>query len=238
MSTNSLPETIIMVIIMILAFIPAIVFHEYSHGYAAYRLGDSTAKSQGRLSINPLHHIDPFGTVILPGILMLSSVLLGGGGMIFGYAKPVPYNPNNFKNVRRGEVIVGLAGPASNIVMALIGAAIAYLSNFLYGLFAGSAAAGIAEMIIVYIWYFGTYFCTINLCLCFFNLIPIPPLDGSSIIAPLLSDNGLRIYYRVQRYGMLILIVLVILLPYLFGIDIIGWYLNVTAGNIAGLLLP
>ena len=194
----------------------------------AHKLGDPTAKNAGRLTLNPLAHIDPFGTVVLPGILIALSAL-GAGGMIFGYAKPVPYNPRYFKDIRRGEVLVGLAGPASNILMALAGAAIAWGGNALY-LSAPSAA--------VYVWYFGMYFTQVNLALAFFNLIPLPPLDGSSIVAPLLSDSALQTYYKVQRYSMFILILLILVVPYFIHFDVIGWYLQLTAGNLAALLLP
>ena len=226
---SSIVQTIVFVVLMVLAFVPAIVLHECAHGFAAYKLGDPTAKRSGRLSLNPVKHIDPFGTVVLPGLLMLVSVLSGGSGLIFGYAKPVPYNPRYFKNVRVGELVVGLAGPAANIVMALVGAAIAWVANALFAY---------APWPAFYLWYFGMYFCQINLCLAFFNLIPLPPLDGSSIIAVFLTDNGLRLYYKVQQYAMFILILLIIVLPYCLNIDIVGLYLNATAGNIANLLLP
>ena len=97
---------IIYIVISVLCFVPAIVLHEVAHGFAAHKLGDPTAKSQGRLSLNPLKHVDPFGTVLMPLLLMAM------GGPVFGYAKPVPYNPMYFKNLRKGEAIVGLAGPA------------------------------------------------------------------------------------------------------------------------------
>ncbi len=223
---------VIQIALMVLAFIPAIVLHECAHGYAAYKLGDPTAKNAGRITLNPAAHVDLFGTIILPGCLIAMSVLGGGGGLMFGYAKPVPYNPRNFKDVRKGELIVGLAGPASNIVMALIGAAIAWGGIFLY--------QGISQMpeIGLYVWYFGTYFCTINLSLAFFNLIPVPPLDGSSIIAVFLSDKALRTYYKVQQYSMFVLMLVILVLPYFLHVDIIGMYLNATAGRLASFLLP
>ena len=112
---------IIYIIISVLCFVPAIVLHEVAHGFAAHKLGDPTAKSQGRLSLNPLKHVDPFGTVLMPLLLMAM------GGPVFGYAKPVPYNPMYFKNLRKGEAIVGLAGPAANLLMALASAFIAWI---------------------------------------------------------------------------------------------------------------
>ena len=112
------------IVCSVLSFVPAIVFHEVTHGFAAYKLGDPTAKRAGRLSLNPLKHVDPFGTVILP------LCMLAMNGPVFGYAKPVPYNPSYFKNPKTGDVIVGLAGPAANLVMAAFAGAIAWA---LYG---------------------------------------------------------------------------------------------------------
>ena len=111
--------TIIYYVCCLLSFVPAIVFHEVAHGFAAYRLGDPTAKAAGRLTLNPLAHVDPFGSVILPLLMMIM------GGPVFGYAKPVPYNPTFFKNKRTDDFIVGMAGPAANLLMALLGSAVA-----------------------------------------------------------------------------------------------------------------
>lgn len=227
--SSELMQNIILIAIMVVAFVPAIVLHECAHGYAAYKLGDPTAKNAGRLTLNPIAHVDPFGTVALPALLIAMSMLSGGLGLMFGYAKPVPYDPRYFKDIRKGELIVGLAGPASNLVMACIGAAIAWGSSYLYPY---------APDVAVYVWYFGVYFCQVNLCLAFFNLIPLPPLDGSSIIAVFLTDNGLRMYYKVQQYSMFILLLLILVVPYFLNIDIIGIYLNATAGNLASLMLP
>ena len=222
--TGDMTITIILGVLKVLAFVPAIVIHECAHGFAAAKLGDPTARNAGRLSLNPLRHVDPFGTVLLPGLLILS-----GAGFVFGYAKPVPYNPRYFKDVRKGEVIVGLAGPASNLLMSLAGAAIAWGSMQLFGL---------SQELALYTWYFGCYFCSVNLCLAFFNLLPIPPLDGSSIVAPLLSDRALDVYYQVQRYGMFILMLFVFLPYFIPQLDVLGIYLQATAGNLANLMLP
>lgn len=215
------------VIISILCFVPAIVFHEMAHGFAAWRLGDPTAKRQGRLSVNPLNHIDPFGTVILPGIMMLA------GGPVFGYAKPVPYNPSYFKNPKTGDVIVGLAGPLANLLMAVLAAVVSWL---LYPT-AQSLVLG-NEAFLYFYALFLPMFALINLYLMFFNLIPIPPLDGSSIIALFVPRKYMRQYYQVQRYAFPILMVVLILLPYLLHINPVGAYLDVTAGTVANLLFP
>lgn len=230
--TNALETQIIQIVLMVAAFIPAIVLHEVAHGYVAYKLGDPTAKSKGRLSLNPLKHIDPFGSIILPGCLIFMSALSGGSGMIFGYAKPVPYNPHYFKNVRKGELLVGLAGPATNLLLSLVGAAIAWGGVYLLQHVSMIPSLGL------YVWYFGTYFCNVNLCLAFFNLIPIPPLDGSSIIAVFLNNKQLAVYYKIQQYSMFFFLLVVLVIPYYTGISLFGAYLDVTAGNIAEFLLP
>ena len=215
------------VIISILCFIPAIVFHEMAHGFAAWRLGDPTAKRQGRLSVNPLNHIDPFGTVILPGIMMLA------GGPVFGYAKPVPYNPSYFKNPKTGDVIVGLAGPLANLLMAVLAAVVSWL------LYPTAQSLVLGNEVFLYFYaLFLPMFALINLYLMFFNLIPIPPLDGSSIIALFVPRKYMRQYYQVQRYAFPILMVVLVLLPYLFHINPVGAYLDVTAGTVANLLFP
>lgn len=215
------------VIISILCFVPAIVFHEMAHGFAAWRLGDPTAKRQGRLSVNPLNHIDPFGTVILPGIMMLA------GGPVFGYAKPVPYNPSYFKNPKTGDVIVGLAGPLANLLMAVLAAVVSWL------LYPTAQSLVLGNEVFLYFYaLFLPMFALINLYLMFFNLIPIPPLDGSSIIALFVPRKYMRQYYQVQRYAFPILMVVLVLLPYLLHINPVGAYLDVTAGTVANLLFP
>ena len=228
---------IIIIAIMVIAFVPAIVIHECAHGFAAYKMGDPTAKKMGRLTLNPIKHADPFGTVILPLLLIAGSALSGGGGMVFGYAKPVPYNPRNFKNYKKGELVTAFAGPVSNLVMAVIGAAIVRIVDVAFPAAAAATGSVAVMTVLLYVWYFGMYFCMTNLCLAFFNVIPIPPLDGSSILVPLLKGNALRIYYQIQRYALFALLVIIVLLPRIIGIDIIGWYLDLTAGNIAALLL-
>jgi len=216
-------------LISILCFIPAIVLHEVAHGWMAHRLGDPTAASQGRLSLNPIKHIDPFGTVILPLMLMLMNA------PIFGYAKPVPYNPRYFKNLKQGEVLTGLAGPCANLLLGFVGAAICWGGMFWYD----ASAAGIGRQIAYWLFYFGYYFTLINFFLMFFNLIPIPPLDGSSLIVPFLPDKALPTWYKIQQYSMPILMILLIVVPYVApSIDPISWYMNATAYNLAGLILP
>ena len=212
----------------VLAFVPALVLHEVAHGFAAYKLGDPTAKSRGRLSLNPVKHIDPFGTVILPLCLMAMNM------PVFGYAKPVPYNPAYFEDPRKGDMIVGFAGPAANLLQAIVGAALAAALWFALPIVQLAAASDIVYY--AYFLFLPTYVMT-NLCLLFFNIIPIPPLDGSSILMFFLSKKHLRTYYKVQQYAMPILLAVLVLVPAILPqLNIVGWYMDVTAGNLFDLL--
>ena len=209
--------------------IPSITFHEFMHGWAAYKLGDPTAKNAGRLTLNPIKSIDPFGSVLLPLVMFFS------GGPIFGYAKPVPYNPMYFKNLRKGEIIVGFAGPSGNLMLALFGTAIAW---------AGFALLGISATLASALALVGTMLATANLVLMFFNLIPIPPLDGSSIVPLFLPDSMIPGWYGIQRYAFAIFIVLVFGLPYIAStlgfpaFEPLGWYLRHTAFSLIEVILP
>ncbi|MEC4175575.1 site-2 protease family protein [Adlercreutzia sp. R21] len=215
------------IICSVLSFIPALVLHEVAHGFAAYKLGDPTAKSRGRLSLNPLKHIDPFGTVLLPAMLMFM------GMPVFGYAKPVPYNPRYFKNPRRDDVIVGLAGPAANLAMAAVAAVVAW------ALYAPALGGLIDNELFAYFYLmFLPTFALVNLFLMFFNLLPIPPLDGSSIFAILLPAKYLPKYYRIQQYAFPVFMIVIVLFPYLFHFNPFSWYLGLTAGNLANLMFP
>lgn len=192
--------------------VPAIVIHEVSHGWAAHLLGDNTAKERGRLSLNPVHHIDPWGTILLP---LLMVAILGFG---FGYAKPVPINPYRFKDYRRGMFLTGIAGPASNLVLAAFSGL----------LFRVVGSAGLIGQTLF-------FFALMNLVLMFFNLIPLPPLDGSRVLPLFLSDRALKAYHGVERYGFLIIIAALWLLPSYLGINPLGWYFGFTVYPLLGL---
>lgn len=174
----------------------SMVAHEYAHGYAALRQGDPTAYQLGRLTWNPVKHIDPFMTVLLP----LMTFFLGG--FIFGGAKPVPVNPRNYKNFRRGDIIVSLAGVVTNLILAGVFTILIALLGVL-GKAVPIAAATLG--ILQYMLLTGVFF---NLVLVFFNLIPIPPLDGSHVVKYLLPPAWSLRYQQIGMYGMFILIAL------------------------------
>lgn len=209
-------------LISALAVIIGIVIHESAHALAACALGDKTARSRGRVSLNPLKHIDPFGTILLP-LLMIAA-----GGPVFAFAKPVPIYLGNLKHPKRDELLISLAGPASNIVLACLGALL--LSGVVNGsVWATAAGSIVAEFALTFIF--------VNLSLAFFNLIPLPPLDGSSILVPFLKGEALNTYYRIQQYAMPILIVVLYLLPMLTGIDLIDIYFDFTVYPLGDALL-
>lgn len=195
-------------ILFFIVAIPAIVFHEVAHGYVADRLGDPTARMVGRLSLNPIKHVDLFGTILMPALLALA------GLPVFGYAKPVPINPHNFANYRWGMLWTGLAGPTTNLVLA---AGAGVLVRVLGLLGVTGTAYGSALALVVYL------FAEVNLVLMFFNLIPIPPFDGSRVLPVLLSDSAMRVYAQVERYGFLIILALL-----WFGQGIVGLYFTYT----------
>ncbi len=188
-------ETLILAAILIPCLIVAIVFHEVAHGWTALALGDPTARDKKRLSLNPIRHVDPVGTLLVPGALALM------GGPIFGWAKPVPVRQDRLDNPRFGMMAVAAAGPGTNLVLALVGAVLA-------GIVAGlSGAAGVEPggwgMTAL------TYFILINIFLALFNLLPIPPFDGSHIVGGLLPRRFVRHWQRLQAMGMLLLVVLI-----------------------------
>lgn len=221
-----------LVLTVVLLMLSSVV-HEVAHGFTAHLCGDDTAKEAGRLSLNLAKHLDPLGSFVLPLIMAMA------GGFVFAYAKPVPYNPYRLKNRRRDEVLVSLAGPASNLlqagigailVRALVSAATANPDLFLGSeLFLGMTLFDLlADVLTTYIW--------VNLLLCFFNLIPLPPLDGSKVVCYFLKGEQLQRYYQIQQYAMPILIVALYAIPKL-GIDPVGAYLDFTAGGVYDLML-
>lgn len=181
----------------------SLVAHEYAHGYAALKQGDDTALLQGRLTLNPLPHIDPWLTVIMPALLWFASK----GAFTFGGAKPVEVRPDRYRNYRRGDIIVSLAGVATNLVIAVVSMLLFILLGLVARALPGSGeVVGIGQRMLSWgVW--------LNLMLAFFNLLPIPPLDGSHVLYHLLPA-GLRERYRMfQRFGFLPLLALMLFFP-------------------------
>jgi Zn-dependent protease len=211
--------------VWILPLVIAITFHEAAHGFVAHHFGDNTAWELGRVSFNPLRHIDPFGTLVLPAILLLSH-----SPFLFGYAKPVPVNFRALRNPRIDMVWVALAGPATNIVLALL-AALAFHG---LGLIPANAARWVADNL--------KNALVINVVLAIFNMLPIPPLDGGRVAVGLLPDILARPLSRLEPYGMLILIGILIILPMAgnqFGLnlDVISAILRTSTGFVIRLIL-
>lgn len=186
------------------------VIHEVSHGYAAYAMGDNTAKDSGRLSINPLKHLDPYGSLIIPAITYFL------GGFILGWAKPVPYNPNNLKNQKWGPALLAIAGPLSNFLMAIAFGLI--LRNSASFAFLPASFFQIVTLIVF-----------INLILGIFNLVPIPPLDGSKILFAFFPARWQGIELVLERYGFLILLIFIFALFH-FLMPIVAFLFNLITG--------
>jgi len=201
----------------------AIVFHEVAHGRVARRLGDPTAQERGRLSFNPIKHVDPFGTVILPLILAVSHA-----GAIFGWAKPVPVNYARLRNPRRDMILVALAGPGMNLLLAFAGALILTATLSL----SGGVENGVARFIALN----ALNFVYINIFLGIFNLLPIPPFDGGHVVEGLLPP-ALGVQFRkIGRSMLLVLVVLLLVLP-LIGLNVVGRIVWPLVDRIAAMLL-
>jgi Zn-dependent protease len=174
------------IVIRIAALIISVVIHEVAHGYVAWRLGDPTAKNANRLTLNPLPHIDLVGSVVLPLFLVIAQ-----SPVLLGWAKPVPFNPAYFRDVKKGTMLVGLAGPASNLLLAAV-------VGLLFRVFQFEGVLG----------FFLVNLFLVNIILAVFNLIPIPPLDGSRVVMRFLPANLLSFYLGLERYGFLIIFAL------------------------------
>lgn len=201
-------------ILLIIALIASAIFHEYAHGWAAFKLGDNTAKDAGRLTLNPLAHLDPFGSVLMPFLLVLMH-----SPFFIAYAKPVPYNPYNLRDQRWGDLKVAIAGPATNLLLALASGLVTHLLPIvsstkialLTGFFSSDNASLLAAMqgsFVSVIYVMCIVFCYINLLLMIFNLIPIPPLDGSKVLLSFLPYNWQMKFYKIEPYGLLIVLFL------------------------------
>jgi Zn-dependent protease len=185
------------VVFFIATLVPAIVLHELAHGLVADRMGDMTPRLMGRLTLNPVKHADPFGSLILPGLLLLPYLFGRGGNVVFGYAKPMPVNTQNLRNPDRQLTLIALAGPVTNLVLAVIGALVLRVVGFGIG--------ALADFLFVWI--------TLNVILAVFNIMPIPPLDGSKVLAMFLPPRAREVYRSWEAYGALFMLVVFFLFP-------------------------
>lgn len=181
-------------LLFIVILIPSVILHEVAHGVSALAFGDDTAKRAGRLTLNPVPHIDVFGTLILPALLALS------GGGVFGWAKPVPVNPSRMRRPRDHGLLVSLAGPATNVALALLAA---------FALRSARLSPNLQEILVD--------FGVVNVILAAFNLLPVPPLDGSALVERILPSQWLPGWLKLRQYSMGIVVVLVLLLPGVLG---------------------
>jgi Zn-dependent protease len=221
------PDTIIyQVAVWLIPLVIAIVFHEVAHGYVAFLLGDQTARRSGRLTLNPIRHVDPVGTVILPLILAIAHA------PIFGWAKPVPVVASQMRNPRRDMALVAMAGPASNLILgflAAIGISLVAISN-------GGAppATGVIGFLTANL----INFLLINIFLAIFNMLPLPPFDGGHVLAAVLPRPLARHYARLERYGFPIMLLLLVVLPSLApGANVVARVIGPIAAGVTGLFL-
>ena len=209
----------------VLPVVIAVTFHEAAHGFIAYRFGDSTAWQAGRVTFNPLKHIDRFGTIILPALLILIR-----SPFLFGYAKPVPVNFGRLHHPRRDMVWVALAGPGTNVLLALVSSLLLYTLDFLPSATATWLGRNLANSIVI------------NIALCVFNMLPLPPLDGGRVAVGLLPDALAFPLARVERYGMLILLVFLFVLPYVgeqtgHNLNVLAWLIGAPTDALIRLVL-
>jgi len=203
-------------LIRFLALVVMLTFHEFGHAWMAHKCGDDTAKSEGRVSLNPLVHIDPIGTVLLP-LMMIFLSMSGSGlaGFLIGWAKPVPVNPNNLRNAKLDDILITMAGPWMNLMLA-----VAFMGGAKIGLMTGTD--GLYQFCLMAV--------GINLGLFFFNLLPIPPLDGSQVVR-VVTGMSYETFYQIARFGFLIIIVVINFTPVS---QVLGYLIRSSASIMGG----
>jgi len=206
---------------LVVPVVVAVTFHEAAHGFVAYRLGDDTAWQAGRVTFNPFKHIDLFGTIILPAVLLLSS----SGRFMLGYAKPVPVNFRRLNHPRQDMVWVAVAGPATNVLLAIVS------SLLLHGV--GLVPASSAEWVATNLWNSVQF----NALICVFNMLPLPPLDGGRVAVGLLPNALALPLARLERYGMLILLLFLFVIPFVgekigVNLNVLGWVIGGPADSL------
>ena len=220
MNSNIIYEIAVWLVPLVIA----IVFHEVAHGLVARKLGDTTAERKGRLSLNPIRHIDPFGTLVLPMLLAISHA------PVFGWAKPVPVNYRRLNNPRRDMVLVALAGPGMNLLLALVGTAILSVTI----MESGGAQAGATAFVATN----ALNFVLINIFLAVFNLLPVPPFDGGHVVEGLLPRPLATRFRKVGRYSLLVLVALLLVLPAISPrADVVGRIVSPIVEQVTRLLL-
>lgn len=222
---DDIPGLLRTITIWAIPMLTAIPLHEAAHGFAALRFGDDTALQRGRISANPLRHIDPFGTVVLPLMLLLGT----GGRFMFGFAKPVPVNFLRLKPRRLGMIVVAAAGPGTNLALAVVSMLLFHLVPWV----PEGARLWFAQMLDASV--------TLNLILAVFNMIPIPPLDGGRVAVGLLPQPLAMRLARLERWGIFIVLGLLLLLPYVGGklglnLDPLGWLIAYGVNSLANLI--
>jgi Zn-dependent protease len=215
-------ETLRTLVVVVPGILIAITYHEAAHGWMADRLGDPTARMLGRLSLNPIKHVDPFGTVILPLLMFLAH------GPIFGYAKPVPVSIRNLRRPRRDMALVAAAGPATNVLLAVVAAVLFRILAPLAG------EEGFAKIVVLPVALLLQYLVIINVVLTVFNLIPIPPLDGGRILVGLLPPAQAMKVERIERYGILILMGVMVVNPLGIWTGVFSRLVGAAAGLLLG----